>query len=105
MSDPWRQAATFRERAAECVRLSEMDLSSEIQLGYRRLAEAYLTMANNELITQNPAVTIPSARAIEFTRSADWVLLPCRRRADKAVNKTESDVVDGASSRHRSAIE
>jgi hypothetical protein len=55
MSDPWRQAATFRERAAECVRLSEIDLNSEIRLGYRRLAEAYLTMANSEFITQNPA--------------------------------------------------
>jgi hypothetical protein len=49
MSDPWRQAATFRERTAECVRLSEIDLNSEIQLGYRELAEAYLTMANYEL--------------------------------------------------------
>jgi hypothetical protein len=49
MSDRWRQAATFRERAAECVRLSEIDSNSEIQLGYRRLAEAYLTMANYEI--------------------------------------------------------
>jgi hypothetical protein len=49
MSDPWRQAATFRERAAECVRLSEIDCNSEIRLGYRRLAEAYLTMANYEI--------------------------------------------------------
>ena len=60
MSDSWRQAATFRERAAECLRLSEIDLNLEIQVGYRRLAEAYLTMANNELSHTEPCRQLPS---------------------------------------------
>jgi hypothetical protein len=37
---------TYRERAAECVKLSQIGCDTAIREGFRNLAEAYLKLAN-----------------------------------------------------------
>ena len=43
MSDRLR---TYRERAAECMKLSKIGCDTAIREGFRKLAEAYLKLAN-----------------------------------------------------------
>jgi hypothetical protein len=44
-----RNVCVYRDRAAECVKLSEVAANPAKSQGYRWLAEAYLIMANVEL--------------------------------------------------------
>ena len=44
----------YRERAAECMRLSLIGCGTAIREGYRELAEAYLKLANGAEAMQEP---------------------------------------------------
>ena len=44
----------YRERAAECMRLSLIGCDNAIREGYRKLAEAYLKLANVAEVQQEP---------------------------------------------------
>jgi hypothetical protein len=45
MSNLLRNVSSYRERAAECVRLAKIASDPAIREGFRKLAEAYLTLA------------------------------------------------------------
>ena len=44
----------YRERAAECMKLSMIICDTAIREGYRELAEAYLKLANTAEAKQEP---------------------------------------------------
>ena len=44
----------YRERAAECMKLSMIICDTAIREGYRKLAEAYLKLANMAEAKQEP---------------------------------------------------
>jgi hypothetical protein len=48
MSDPLERAQRYRDRAEECLRLSEIAEAAEIKAQYRRIAQHYLTLAKAE---------------------------------------------------------
>ena len=54
----------YRERAAECMRLSLIGCDNAIREGYRKLAEAYLKLANGaEAMQQPPNLSIQAHSA------------------------------------------
>jgi hypothetical protein len=57
MSDPLGKAKRYRDRAEECLRLSELATTAEAKAEYRRIASHYLTLARAE---EKPAAEPPA---------------------------------------------
>jgi len=53
----------YRERAAECMRLSLIGCDNAIREGYRKLAEAYLKLATGAYVKQPPKLSIKAHSA------------------------------------------
>jgi hypothetical protein len=51
----------YRERAAECMKLSVISCDTAIRDGYRKLAEAYLKLANTAEAPPNLSIKAHSA--------------------------------------------